>query len=268
MTEDAKITLHAQLACVWEACAEKPGNVTRSHDFSDTSLIDFLASAAAAAPALARAAEAGVGAAILDAVQRTRLVTGRNTNLGIVLLLAPLCAARLRSLSEVLASLTLDDSRCVARAIRLCSPGGLGRVPEEDVADEPTLPLGEWMALAAHRDRVAAQYVHGFAGVHEAAEEVAAGLGAGLGQAIARAHVTLLARHGDSLIARKRGEAESREAARLAGEALAGRISWHGLDGWLRAEGSSRNPGTTADLIAAGLFTLLGDGRLTPDARW
>jgi len=266
MTSTDIITLHVQLACVWEACVEKAGNVTRSRDFADTTLLDFLASAAAAAPALALAGDVGVGAAVLEAVRRTRLVCRANTNLGIALLLAPLCAARSRPLAEVLAALTVADSRAVGAAIRLCSPGGLGSVESHDAADEPTLPLGEWMALAAHRDRVALQYVTCFAGVAEAADDVAAGLGDGLAAAITRAQLLQLARHGDSLIERKRGE--GREAARRAGEVLAGRMTWADLDAWLRAEGNGRNPGTTADVIAAALFVLLGDGRLTPAARW
>ncbi len=262
------ITLHAQLACVWEACAEKAGNVTRSRDFADTTLLDFLASAAAAAPALAQAGEVGVGPAVLEAVRRTRLVTRRNTNLGIALLLAPLCAARTRPLASVLSSLTVADSRAIGAAIRLCNPGGLGSVEEHDAAAEPTLPLGEWMALAAHRDRVARQYTSGFSGVAEVADDIAAGLGAGLASAVGRAQLAQIAKHGDSLIARKRGDGESRDAARLSGEVLEGRLAWGDFDAWLRAEGNARNPGTTADLIAAGLFVLLGDGRLTLDAAW
>jgi triphosphoribosyl-dephospho-CoA synthase len=32
------------------------------------------------------------------------------------------------------------------------------------------------------------------------------------------------------------------------------------LDFWLRSDGHRRNPGTTADLVAAGLFAALRDG--------
>jgi triphosphoribosyl-dephospho-CoA synthase len=34
------------------------------------------------------------------------------------------------------------------------------------------------------------------------------------------------------------------------------------FDEWLRADGHARNPGATADLIAAGLFVALRDGTI------
>src|SRR5262245_39529450 len=82
----------AQLACLWEATARKPGNVHRACDFADTSYVDFLVSAAAIGPPLATAADVGVGRTVLEAVRATRRVMRANTNLGIVLLLAPLAA--------------------------------------------------------------------------------------------------------------------------------------------------------------------------------
>ena len=86
------VGLCAQLACIWEATARKPGNVTRHCDFDDVSYLDFLTSAAAVAPVLATAAQRRVGATILEAVRATRRVAATNTNLGIVLLLAPLAS--------------------------------------------------------------------------------------------------------------------------------------------------------------------------------
>lgn len=277
MTPEEAIALHVQLACIWEACAAKAGNVNRRHDFLDTTLPDFLASGAAVAPALAGAGQLGVGPAVLEAVRRTRLVCPANTNLGIVLLLAPLCAAQARGglrehIAAVLAGLTVEDSRAVYTAIREARPGGLGRAPEGDVSGEPTRPLVELMALAAGRDRVARQYATGFIEVlGEVADDLEQGfrLSEGTDAAIRHAQLLQLHRHGDSLIARKRGRQESEEAARLAGLVRSGEASWGELDGWLRAEGNARNPGATADLIAAGLFVLLSEGRVSSrPGRW
>src|SRR5438105_108593 len=98
------IGLFVQLACIWEATARKAGNVHRYRDFSDTSYLDFLVSAAAVAPVLGQAVVGRignpasgapgrrVGETVLEAVQATRQVVAVNTNLGIVLLLAPLAA--------------------------------------------------------------------------------------------------------------------------------------------------------------------------------
>src|SRR5690242_9458517 len=76
--------LCAQIACIWEATARKPGNVHRYRDFADTTYSDFLLSAAAIAPLMATACQRRVGATILEAVCATRNVTSTNTNLGIV----------------------------------------------------------------------------------------------------------------------------------------------------------------------------------------
>src|SRR5215218_1258234 len=85
----------AQLACVLEVSAEKPGNITPSHDFRDTSYEDMLRSAIAVGPELARAGDRGVGETVLAVVQASRGVAEANTNLGIALLLAPLAKAAL-----------------------------------------------------------------------------------------------------------------------------------------------------------------------------
>ena len=161
------IGLCAQLACIWEVTARKPGNVHRYRDFPDLHFTDFLTSAAAVAPILERAVRRSVGTTVLDAVRATRQLVATNVNLGIALLLAPLAKAsrrtKLRSgVEAVLAKLDLQDSRQVFEAIRMANPGGLGRVAEQDVQGEPTRPLREIMAIAAERDLIARQYTNGF----------------------------------------------------------------------------------------------------------
>src|SRR4051794_2657358 len=85
----------AELACMLEVSAEKPGNITPRHDFAGTSYEDMVRSGIALGPELGRAAERGVGETVLAAVRATRRVAGANTNLGIALLLAPLAPAAL-----------------------------------------------------------------------------------------------------------------------------------------------------------------------------
>ena len=130
------------------------------------------------------------------------------------------------------------------------------------------------MALAADRDLIARQYANGFREVFDdGVPAVLEGLErtGSLEGAIIHAHLHLMARHPDTLIARKRGAAEAEESARRARAVLDagwpdGREAWAALrrlDAWLRAEGRGRNPGTTADLIAACLFVLLREGRIT-----
>jgi triphosphoribosyl-dephospho-CoA synthase len=282
--------LHAQMACVWEATARKPGNVHRFRDFADTTYLDFIASAAAIGPVFAT--ERAVGEIVLAGVRATRLVAPANTNLGILLLLAPLAVAESGSdlragVESVLASLTIRDASQAYEAIRLVNPGGLGEVEEGDVSGEPDRGLRELMALAADRDAVARQYAEGYRDVFDvgipASRDGLARTGHLEGGIIA-AHLVLMSRFPDTLIARKLGFAEARESATRAGEVLAagwpdtaaGRARCRELDAWLRERGNARNPGATADLIAACLFAMLRAGELSlpqprfflPEAAW
>jgi triphosphoribosyl-dephospho-CoA synthase len=269
------IGLCSQIACIWEATARKPGNVHRFCDFDDCGYVDFLLSAAAVAPVLEKARERGIGATVLEAVQATRQVVKTNTNLGILLLLAPLAAVpreqELRAgLESVLAALMLEDSRQVYEAIRLASAGGLGQVEEQDLGQMPTLPLREIMALAAERDLIARQYANGFQEVFDGLHFLSCTLTdiPDLETAIILCHLHLMARYPDTLIARKRGGDEAMEASLRAAEVFSrgwprraeARESLTALDAWLRAEGHARNPGTTADLVTASLFAALRDG--------
>lgn len=272
------VGLCAQIACIWEATARKPGNVHRYCDFADTSYTDFLLSAAAIAPVMTKACQQRVGQTILDAVTATRRIVTTNTNLGIVLLLAPLASVLPEQplpsgVQRVLAGLDVEDARLVYRAIRLASPGGLGQAPEQDVLTEPTQNLGQVMALASERDLIACQYVNGFADVfRDGVPALLTGMErtGSLEGAIISAHLHLLAHHPDTLIARKRGWAEAEEAARRAKSVIdsdwprdaASWADWKKFDSWLRAEGNQRNPGATADLVTASLLVALRENHI------
>jgi triphosphoribosyl-dephospho-CoA synthase len=271
------IGLFVNLACLWEATARKPGNVHRFRDFADCNYLDFAVSAAAIAPIFDKAAESSVGQLALDAVSVTKALVHSNTNLGIVLLLSPLAKATsepsLRAgVTKVLNSLTVGDAEQVYEAIRLAAPAGLGKVKDQDVADKPTLKLREVMALAADRDRIAAQYVSGFADVFDAGvPALTRGLNktGTLEEAIIACHLRLLARFPDSSIARKCGTAVAEEASQRARSALsAGPEGVVELDTWLRADGHRRNPGTTADLVTASLFVALVSGIIPLPPPW
>jgi triphosphoribosyl-dephospho-CoA synthase len=270
----------ATLACLYEATAQKPGNVHPNASFDDLTYADFVASAIVIGPILEQAREKGVGRTVLDAVRVTQESVGTNTNLGTLLLLAPLAAVPADEtladgIADVLQRFDRDDTRFVYEAIRLAVPGGLGRVDDADVYSDPpeNLTLVEVMQLASERDRVARQYTNRFADVLDGtARSIAEGVARGLplSDVIVFAHVRQIADQGDSLIARKCGPqiaAEARRRAQLvitsgSPGGLAYQQALAELDAWLRADGHRRNPGTTADLVAAGLFVLLREGRL------
>ncbi len=285
MTVD--IAAAAQLACLLEVSAPKPGNVYPGRHFSDTRYEHFLASAAAIGAPLGSAGERPLGATIRAAVEATSHWTSSNTNLGIVLLLAPLAKAAhavagaegrgrqsaLRdAVREVLRETTIDDARQVYAAIRLASPGGLGRAAEQDVAQEPEVTLLQAMQLAASRDDIAYEYGSGFeitftCGVPALHAARCAGLS--WDDSVVETFLTLASSRGDTHIARRGGVELAADVARRARAALAaggvrsehGRVAVAELDAQLRQHGNLANPGTSADLTAAAIFVvLLGGG--------
>ena len=268
----------AQLACAWEVLARKAGNVCPGREFPDLTVDDFLNSAKAIAPVLDRAPMHPLGVTILRCIEATRQVVNTNTNLGIVLLLAPLASVPLDEplkpgLARVLNQTTIDDSRNVYAAIRLARPGGLGKVKDQDVTEEPTLALRDVMALAKERDLIAAQYTTNFAITVDVIQVGLARLvkeRGNLEQAIIEMHLCLLHRYGDDLIRRKLGENTGISPAAVNQIAnglntAAGRKAFLAFDEFLRSDGHARNPGTTADMIAAGLFVALRESQIAPN---
>jgi len=277
---NASLSIEAcvRLACFLEATARKPGNVHPQASFDDLCYLDMLRSAEAIAPVLATSRKLGVGRTVFEAIRCTHETVGQNTNLGIVLLLVPMAAVPTeRSLadgiSEVLSQLTEEDAIYVYRAIRLSNAGGMGTADEQDVSDDPSETLLEVMKRAAHRDTVAQQYASQF--------ELVLDIGLPFLQkqpdflhcweeAIIGLQLLLMREAPDTLIARKCGRPTAEKSAQLAANVLdagwpeksAARRKLDELDGWLRADGHRRNPGTTADLVTACLFAALRDGEI------
>lgn len=259
-------------ACRSELAALKPGNVHAYAPGHGMQVWHFERSAEAAAPHIADPA-LGVGARVWRAMEATFAIAGCNTNLGILLLCAPLARAadtalpgttwRTR-LRHVLATLDLADAADAFRAIALANPAGLGHVDIEDVASPPTMTLRAAMALAAERDRISRAYVTDYADVFETALPclaAARAIAASPELAVTTLHMTLLATFPDSHIARKHGPAA---AAAVQREVVERRTSWFPVSGVedipalleydreLKVRGV--NPGTTADFVVATLF--------------
>jgi triphosphoribosyl-dephospho-CoA synthase len=290
----AEIAEAAQLACLLEASAFKPGNVAPGRHFSDARYEDFLASAVAIGVPLAGAGTHGVGETARRAVEATRRWTRSNTNLGIVLLLTPLALAAQtpenegrrdgtavpdfsrfrRSVRRILEATSVEDAREVYRAIRTAAPGGLGRVDAQDVSSDPSLTLVEVMRLAADRDAIAREYATAFEmtfGTGAAALARARGAGLSWNDAIVETYLTLLGAAPDTHIERRAGAAAAAGVSRRARAVLAqggvrsgtGRHAIDEMDRELRDESNTYNPGATADLTAAAIFVLLIEGGWT-----
>ena len=264
-------------AAVWRACIEeleapKPGNVSFVSPGHGMTADDFVASARCTADVLG-APGLSLGERVLGSIESTRAAAGCNTNLGIVLLCAPLAQAALEGdpdrplrvrLARVIEEAGIEDTEQVFAAIRLAGPAGLGESGRHDVRGPAAAPLPAVMREAEDRDRVARQYAHCFEDVF--------GLGlAALArsrtrwpgpQAVVALYLTFLARFKDSHIERKLGGAVAEgvrlealqlvesldvsESPEMDVEALAG------FDRSLKSRGI--NPGTSADLTVATLL--------------
>jgi triphosphoribosyl-dephospho-CoA synthase len=257
-------------ACLLDVLALKPGNVGAHGAGHGMQALDFVRSARAAAPAIAGDA-ASVGERIHRAIVATRAVVGTNTNLGIVLLAAPLAhAARAvpaplthdalsRQLAQVLAGLTVADATLAFQAICLAKPGGLGDAARHDVREPAKGTLLEAMRAAADRDSIARQYVTAFADVAAvglARLAAACQHGRDLRLATSEVFLAFLSSLPDSHVARKFGQAVAEalraEACAHGRESPVGVAALRQWDATLKARGL--NPGTSADLTVATLF--------------
>jgi triphosphoribosyl-dephospho-CoA synthase len=303
-----KYSITPAMACIWEVTARKLGNVHPGATFAEMEYVQFLSSANVLTDAFLFSSNARVGGLILAAVKSTKEITGRNTNLGMCLLLAPLDKAnkstiaaqggrsmtddRTRAcweqevefrpaLKQILSELDEADANSAYEAIRLANPGGLGDAPDQDVKIEPTVTLLEAMKLAADRDMIARQYANGFADVFDFGVPAFLDGFERFGcieAAIIDSQLRWLAEYPDSLIARKNGpavaadvQARAEHVLKLGGIATSeGRRTGVALDKHLRSDGNKLNPGTTADLITACLFIALRENKVAPSApfRW
>ena len=292
--ESLSIGRIATLACIFEVTAPKPGNVHRGADFEDVTFGDFLTSAVAIGEVFDRP-DLSVGQNVLQAVQQTEALIGTNTNLGIVLLLSPLVVAARASnklgpkkltsklVAGFLSATTSADGRAIFKAIALAKPGGLGKSSMFDVnANLGEIDLMAAMQLAADRDSIAKQYTNGLADVFGMGQRLLSqgrALFEDLNSAIVFCHVAWMAYQPDSLIQRKLGLPIAKQAQQMAQKTIdvvQGKQSrldeasveqfWRSVedfDFWLRSDGHRRNPGTTADLIAATLFVAIYNGTLS-----
>ncbi|MCA9186774.1 MAG: triphosphoribosyl-dephospho-CoA synthase, partial [Planctomycetales bacterium] len=170
MTSHPSIGQLATLACILEATAPKPGNVHPGAMFSDLKFRHFLASAIAIGPHMELARFLGVGQTVLDAITSTQQCVSTNTNLGMVLLLAPLAAVPReqsveQGINKVLSLLNAKDSQQVYAAINLAKPGGMGTSHSHDLSAPAPDNLLWAMQAASDRDMVARQYCNDFADV-------------------------------------------------------------------------------------------------------
>jgi triphosphoribosyl-dephospho-CoA synthase len=259
-------------ACLAELEALKPGNVHIFADGHGMVVQDFILSAERSAPIIA-APGSSVGQRIFSAIEGSRAVVNSNTNLGIVLMCAPVIHAALMderanlraSLKDVLQGLTITDAELAFRAIVLASPAGLGTSARYDVDAPADVTLLQAMQEAQHRDSIALQYANDFTDIFDFGisryREYAQRWPDPL-WAVTAVYLGFLARFPDSHIARKHGEKAAIEVQNEA--AIHEQVflesenpknyqrSLLKFDADLKRRGL--NPGTSADLTVASLL--------------
>lgn len=260
-------------ACELDVKAIKPGNIRVDSPAYAMSAQDFFASARAIAAPIT-APDLNVGERIFRAIEATQRAVNCNTNLGIVLLLAPLIQAAQRAadfqtleseLKTVLMDLTIDDADWAYRAIRLAKPGGMGESAKHDIGQTPEVTLYQAMQEAAARDQIARLYTTGYEDLLLRALPI-------WQQSLARwrskewaataIFLSTLAAQADTLISRKSGIEKSNavcatakpqwQAFESAADPANLRDELLRWDSELKANGL--NPGTTADITVATIF--------------
>ncbi|HEY7986417.1 MAG TPA: triphosphoribosyl-dephospho-CoA synthase [Methylophilaceae bacterium] len=258
-------------ACLAELEAIKPGNVHVFADGHGMTVGDFAKAARGASEEIARQGLT-VGQRIDQAVAASWDLTRCNTNLGIILLAAPLIqsAQTGEPLPQILQSLTVEDAALAFHAIQRANPAGLGKVDQYDVnskSSKPLCTLYRAMQVAAGRDRVAFQYAYDYADVFNTGiptYQQALERWNNATWALTATYLTFLAELPDSHVARKYGEASANQVQQDAIPHLAALQACENpkiyLGELLKFDADLKqrkiNPGTSADLTVATLLAI------------
>ncbi len=271
-----------QQACEIELQAFKVGNVSVYADGHDMTVADFKLSAKASCEPITNP-RYSLGEKIYYAVKNTREAVSCNTNLGIILLCAPMIEALVKTnkyvsfqdaLTQVLASTTVEDADWVFKAITLASPGGLGNSNRADVHEKPKITLTKAMEIAQEKDRIALQYTTNFKDIFDFSllrYNEGFQWWRDLNWAAARSYSALLSQYPDSHIERKYGRQHTPwvQAKMLHVYKLLSSTNHpqqhetvlYEIDASFKKSGI--NPGTTADLTVATIFAFLAQKMLS-----
>jgi triphosphoribosyl-dephospho-CoA synthase len=282
-------------ACLLEASSIKAGNVHPQANFDNMDYSHFRLSAEVTGETVDHLLLSptcidrsknitSVGDCIFQMAVATKQKVEVNTNLGTLILLGPLLVATQklppnivddkelqRSVADVLSNLTTTDSEGVYKSIQVANPGGLGTSNQMDANKQAPTNILEAMRFAQHKDDVAKQWVTNFYAVFSLARRLRDLVNAQTStsrnwlEAISLIQIEYLAVNVDSLIARKNNLDLANEVQRRASQLLSIRCTsssdyhqqWIEFDSFLRADGNRRNPGTTADLLAAAIFVAI-----------
>jgi triphosphoribosyl-dephospho-CoA synthase len=284
-SDPSHIARCAQLAMILEVSATpKPGNIDRDHNYEDTRFEHFLASAVGVYPVLEKAArsKSGAGSLIHEAVlESSKWQKGGNTHFGAFLLLIPLVMASGRcedtkclkaQAQKVVRETTVEDAIELYRAfsdakvkVKPVDDLDLGDTASLDKIKARGLTLFNLMEISSSYDMIAEEWTHGFKKTFESATSIQNKVKKyGINDAIVLTFMELLSSNKDTFIQTKFDDKKAEEVSLRAKEILQKgdmddiRGDIHSFDEELLRKGI--NPGSTADIIIAGLFVSLFEG--------
>ncbi len=285
ISDPSHIARCAQLAMLLEVSATpKPGNIDRDHNYEDTRFEHFLASAVGVYPVLEKAArsKSGAGALIHEAVvESSRWQNGGNTHFGAFLLLIPLVMAGGRcentrclkaQVQKVVRETTVEDAIELYRAfseakvkVKPVADLDLGDASSIDTIEERGLTLFNLMEISNSYDMIAEEWVNGFIKTFQCATSIRDKIRKhGINDVVVLTFMEILSRNKDTFIQTKFDHKKAEEVSLRAKEILQKgdidriRDTICTFDEELLSEGI--NPGSTADIIIAGLFVSLFEG--------
>lgn len=253
----------ARMACMMEVTAEKPGNVTPTKSFPDLAYSDFAKAGEMLEEFVEKAAwdedKAEIGKLIFNATPGKN-----NVNFGIILMFIPLAATHGGSTRKLIKSLTPEDTKWIVKAMQRGRLGGMElkdkKLAKYDVLSDKIFEVIEkekitplkLMQMSQPHDTLAKEWVNDYPISRAISKSIRID-----GDSIVTEYLKTLADYPDTLIARRAGLKEAKKVSQMAQDVLKGNMSIGEFDSYLRSRGNSLNPGTTADLIATGLFLKL-----------
>ena len=250
----------------------KPGNVNIKSPHSDTKAEDYLESSLLSSKELFKT-DYSLGERILNSIKITRSKVKTNTNLGIILLCAPIIHACIyfnnltlrEGIKKTLSTSTVKDTQDLCMAINISAPGGLGTREIYDTASKPTVSILEIMNHSASYDRISYQYSHDYSDIFDFIIPRLVFLNKkhnSLDISLSLMFMEILAKIPDSHISRKFDDKIAKKTSNNASDLLkildreyspdylVDRLN--NLDYEYKKKGI--NPGTTADLLVASLM--------------
>ena len=250
----------------------KPGNVNLLSSHKDTKAQDYLDSAILSSKELFNQ-NYSLGKRILESVNVTRSQVNVNTNLGIILLCAPVIQSYIdfnnldlrEGIKKTLSTTSIKDTHDLCAAINISSPGGLGDSDMYDTASYPNASIKQIMNYSQEYDRISYQYSHNFSDIFDFIIPKLEFLNQryeSLDISLSLLFIEILAKIPDSHISRKFGDKIAKKTSNNAYDLL--KIldreydpdylakALNNLDYEYKKKGI--NPGTTADLLVASLM--------------